>query len=115
MREDENVFEHGHASEWAWNLERAPDAAPGDRVCREPLDPISVEPDLAAVGRSEPADHIEERGLASAVGTDETRDRALADGERAAGERFDAAEALRDAGDRQEWSRGRFPRGSAVR
>ena len=46
MREDENVFEHGHASEWAWNLERAPDAAPGDRVRREPLDPISVELDL---------------------------------------------------------------------
>src|SRR2546422_166203 len=108
---DEHVFQHGHPSEGTRDLERAPDAAPGDRVRREPVEAIGAEPDLAAVGGHEAADHVEERRLAGAVRSDETRDRAFADGERAAAERFDAAEALGDAGDAEELGRGRFPRG----
>src|SRR5439155_3054889 len=101
--------QHGHPSERPRNLERASDATPGDRVRRESVEPIGAETDLAAVGGCEAGDHVEERRLARAVRPDEPGDRTLADGERAAGERFDAAEAFGDAGDGQEWSRGRFP------
>src|SRR5438876_610424 len=80
-----------------------------DRMRWMPVEPIGAEADLAAVGRREPADHVEERGLAGAVGSDEARDRAFGDGECASGERFDAAEALGDAGDGQKWRRGRSP------
>src|SRR6266850_7010002 len=97
--------------DWSSDVCSSDLATPGDRVRREPVEPIGAEPDLTAVGGDEAADHVEERRLAGAVRSDETRDRALADGERAAGERFDAAEALDDAGDGEELGRGRFPRG----
>jgi len=84
-------------------------------VSGKPVETIDAEPDLAAVGGHEAADHVEERGLARAVRSDETRDRTFADGERAAGERLDAAEALGDAGDGEELSRDRFPRGLGAR
>jgi len=83
-------------------------------VSGKPVETIDAEPDLAAVGGHEAADHVEERRLACAVRSDETRDRAFADGERAAGERLDAPEALGDAGDGEELSRDRFPRGLGV-
>jgi hypothetical protein len=81
----------------------------------KPVETIGAETDLAAVGGREAADHVEERCLARAVRSDETRDRTFADGERAAGERRDAAEALGDAGNGEELSRDRFPRGLGAR
>jgi hypothetical protein len=80
-------------------------------VRREPIEAIVAEPDLAAVGRCQARDDVEERRLARAVRSDETGDRALADGQRAPGERLDAAEALGDPGDGEQRSRGGFSRG----
>jgi hypothetical protein len=77
----------------------------------EPIETIVAEPDLAAVGRCEARDDVEERRLAGAVRPDETGDRALADGQRAPGECLDAAEALGDPGDGEQRSRGGFSRG----
>jgi len=74
-----------------------------------PIETVGAETDLAAVARREPADHVEERGLAGAVGSDEARGRAFGDGECASSERFDAAETLGDAGDGQQWRRGGSP------
>jgi len=84
-------------------------------VRRESVEPIGAETDLAAVGGREAADNVEERRLARAVGADEPRDRAFPDGERAAGERLDAAEALGDAGDGEELTRDRVPRARGAR
>src|SRR5439155_18566825 len=77
---------------------RAPDTKPRDGVGRQPVETIGAETDLAAVGPREAADHVEERRLARAVRTDETRDRAFGHGKGAAGEGLDAAEPLGDAG-----------------
>jgi hypothetical protein len=77
----------------------------------EPIETIVAEPDLAAVGRRQARDDVEERRLARAIRSDETGDRALADGQRASGERLDTAEALGDPGDGEQRSRGRFSRG----
>jgi hypothetical protein len=68
-------------------------------VHRKLVETIGAETDLAAVGPREAADHVEKRRLARAVRSDEARDRAFADGQRATGQRFDAAEPLGDADD----------------
>jgi len=81
----------------------------------KPIEAVGAETDLAAVGGHEAADHVEERGLARTVRSDEARDRAFADGERAAGKRLDAAEALGDAGDGEELTRDRIPRARGAR
>src|SRR5207245_10430603 len=93
--------------ERAGDLEGATDPAAGDGVRRQAVESIGAETDLATVGGREAADHVEERRLARTVRSGEARDRAFADGQRAARERLDAAEPLGDAGDRQEWSRDR--------
>jgi hypothetical protein len=77
----------------------------------KPIEALVAEPDLAAVGRCEARDDVEECRLTGAVRSDETGDRALADGQRAPGERLDAAEALGDPGDGEQRSRGGFSRG----
>src|SRR5262249_15596776 len=86
---------------------RARRSPPGDRVGGEPVEPLVTEADLAAIRSDEAADHVEERRLASAVRPDQTGDRSLADRERAPVERLDAAEALGDPCDGEQWSRGR--------
>ena len=106
---DEHVFQHGHPGQRPRDLERAPDPEPRDGVGRQPVETIGAEADLAAVGPREAADHVEERRLARAVRTDETRDRAFGHGEGAAGEGLDAAEALGDAGDGEQLGRDRSP------
>src|SRR5262249_55750098 len=100
---DEQVFEHRHSPERAGDLKGAPDTAPGDCVRRQAVETIGAQTDLAMVGGREATDHVEERRLARAVWSNEARDRSLGDRQRAAGERFDAAEAFGDAADRQEW------------
>jgi hypothetical protein len=112
---DEHVFQHGHPSERARDLERASHATPGDRVGRKPIEPIDAEADLTVISGRETADHVEERRFPRAVRADEARDRAFADGERAAGEGFEAAEAFGDVGDGEQWSRGRFLRDLGAR
>jgi hypothetical protein len=109
LRVDHHVLQHRHPSERPRDLERARDSPPRDRVGGEPIEAIVAQTDLAAVGWCEAADHIEERRLARAVRSDETGDRALADGQRASGERLDTAEALGDPGDGEQWSRDGSP------
>src|SRR5262249_54948709 len=107
----QHVLEHGHPTERPRNLEGARYPSLGDRVRGKPVETIAAEPDLAAVGRCEARDHVEERGLARAVRSDEAGDRALAHGERASGERLDAAKALGDPGDGKQRSRHGSSRG----
>src|SRR5262249_57270133 len=89
-----------------WSARATP---PGDRVGRQPVEAVGAETNLPAVGPREAADHVEERGLARAVRPDEAGDRAFGDGERAAGERLDAAESFGDAGDAEQLGRDRAP------
>ena len=61
------------------------------------IDPFPLEIDLSFVEALHSGDQIEERGFAGAVRTYESRDLARLQGERAALNRRDAAEALRHA------------------
>ena len=73
---DEHVLERGHALEEADVLERAPDAALGDRVRRLAGDVVAVEDDLARGRLVDAGEHVEERRLAGAVRPDQADDRA---------------------------------------
>src|SRR5262249_44378240 len=53
---------------------RAADAEPGDAVGLQLLDRLTLEDDIARGRGNNPAEHVEERSLAGAVGTDHTED-----------------------------------------
>jgi hypothetical protein len=89
---EEQVVENGEARDAAGDLEGAGQARPGDAVGAPGGDVASVEADLAAVGRDDAGDALEQRGLAGAVGADQRGDRAGLDVEIGAGERADAVE-----------------------
>src|SRR5208282_5438626 len=64
---DPDAFEHGEVREHFGDLEGPHDAASHASHDRAAADVFSVEPDLTRGGREEPADQVEERGLAGAV------------------------------------------------
>ena len=70
------------------------------------VEAMRPEADLPRVGRDEPADGVEERGLAGAIGPDEAGDGAGCDVDGAPGERRHAAEALGDVDHREQRARG---------
>jgi hypothetical protein len=76
-----DVLLDGHVEEEPQRLERARDAELGDPVRLEPDDVPPVEEDVAAVGRVDPGDEVEERRLPGAVGADHAHDLALVDPE----------------------------------
>ena len=71
---DLHVLEHGQAREDVGALEGARQAEPADRVRRPPGDVAAAEIDAAGVRDQVPGDHVEQRGLARAVGADDRRD-----------------------------------------
>ena len=88
-------------------LERAPDAETRKMVRPVSQQVVAVEADVAGGRIIDPADHVEDRRLAGAVGADEADDLVLPDVDRHSGESLDAAKTLRDVAQRQQ-GRGRF-------
>ena len=99
---DLDVVDDRHRGEQGRRLKGAPDAERGDVRRRGAVERPAVEPDVAAVRPVEPAQAIEQRGLAGAVRTDQADDAARGDGEAHVLERDDAAEAHGDVGDFQQ-------------
>ena len=82
VRTDHHVLHHGERGEQREVLERARDPGPRDPVRREREQVVPVELDAPSVRLVEPADAVEQRRLASAVGPDERADLPLVDRER---------------------------------
>src|SRR2546421_7101487 len=87
-----HVLEDGHAAEELCRLKRAAEAAGSDRAGLEADERHAVETDLAAVGRVDAADDVQQRGLARAVGADDAKDLSFVQSQVDAVERDDAAE-----------------------
>src|SRR5439155_10304874 len=97
QRREQDVLEHGHAPEELRRLEGPRDAARGDLVRPQPIDPFAGEPDLAGVRAIEAGEQIHRRRLARAVGADEAPHLARANGKREIVHRDQAAESLGEA------------------
>jgi hypothetical protein len=96
---DDDIVERGHLAEQPEVLERARDAAADPRARREMIQNRAVEADGPLVRPQETGDHVEDRGLAGAVGSDQAADLAAFDRERALVERPQAAETLGNSAD----------------
>src|SRR5213594_283190 len=90
---DHHVLEHGERREQREVLEGAADAEVGDAVRRQRQQRAVAEADVPPLWRVEPAQAVEQRRLAGAVGADEPDDLALGHVEGDAVERDDASEA----------------------
>mmetsp|Transcript_1047 Transcript_1047/g.2758 ORF Transcript_1047/g.2758 Transcript_1047/m.2758 type:complete len:297 (+) Transcript_1047:2737-3627(+) len=98
---DHHVLQRRHLGEEADVLEGARDAGLGDLVHRLRRVGRAAEREAAAVRHIKPGDHVEEGGLASAVGADQAVDLARADLDADVGQGLHAAEALGRAADVQ--------------
>src|SRR5437667_8626587 len=74
-----------------------------DRVGREAGDLLAAEPDGARRARERPRDAVEGRGLSRAVRPDEPEDLAVPDPEGDRAQRREAAEALRQPANRENY------------
>src|SRR4029077_17097713 len=79
---DADIVEHALRGEEREVLESSADADLGDAVGRPPEHRLALEQDFAALGGVEPADTVEQRRLAGAIGADEAEDLALFERER---------------------------------
>src|SRR5260221_14174007 len=102
MAADQNILADRHVAEQREVLEGAANAEPGHGAPRQRQQRASVEPDVAPAAVIDPADAIEQAGLARAVGPDQAADLALSDRERYAVERHHAAEMQGDVLDGQQ-------------
>src|SRR5262249_14246516 len=91
-RRHPHVVEDAHAREETDVLKGPSDTETDDLVCPGPTDRPAVEDQRAGRGGQESGDHVEERGLARAVGTDQGEDRMPRDRERDLVERAEPAE-----------------------
>src|SRR5207249_2109788 len=80
-RPDHDVLQHGQVGKRAHDLEGPADAATADRAGTKPGDGFVAIPHVAAVGREEAVQHVEERRLAGPVRPDHAEDLTTADGE----------------------------------
>ena len=76
MRTYHHVFAYWHGPEHGQVLERATQAQPGHAMGRYGGKRTAFEQDIAALVVVEPAHAIEQRGLAGAIGADQTADAA---------------------------------------
>src|SRR6185295_12658121 len=74
------VIQHRHARKQSNVLKRARDAARGDLIRTQTVDALTVEVNRAGRRLVDAGEQVEDRGLARAVGTDETVDLALLHG-----------------------------------
>lgn len=81
MQADLNVILHRHGVEQANVLERTGNTHAVDLIDRLARGVLTVEQDGAVRGLVHLGEQVEDRGLASAVGADETGDLGLADGQ----------------------------------
>jgi hypothetical protein len=96
VRADHDVLEQRHGREQREVLERAGDAVVGDAVRLDAQQIGAVEVESAGGRLVDPADDIEHRRLARAVGSDQPANLTLVDRERQTVERDDATEAQGD-------------------
>ena len=96
MPADADIVEHRLRREQRQVLKGAADADLGDPVRRAVDDRAPLEQDVAAIGRVETADAVEQRGLAGAVRADQAEDLSRLDREGDAVKGDDAAEAKGD-------------------
>ena len=73
----QHIVEDGHAPERARDLICPPDAQSGDLVRILPAQLMTVDLDPSTVGNQLPAQHIDKRCLAGAVGADDSADLTL--------------------------------------
>ena len=98
---EHQVVEHGEAAEQGDVLERARHAERRDLARRPARDVAALEHDAAGIRLVEAGDHVEQRGLAGAVGADDREDAALGDVDRHAVDGGDAAEVLGNVRNRE--------------
>jgi len=91
-RADDDVVEHRKSGERLDELEGAADARGADLVGTKALDRLSIEKNLARIRREHAGDHVEDRGLARAVGPDQPVDAALRHLERGLADGLQSAE-----------------------
>ena len=107
LEAERDVVVHGHVLEGGVVLEHEADAA----LLRRPAgDVLAVDEDRAHVGRLEPGDDPEQRGLAAAARAEERGERSRRDLHRDVVERDEVVEPLRDASGRRSTSVPRFLR-----
>ena len=94
LEADGDVLGDREGREDAGVLERASEADGGPAVGPPPGDVDTLQEDATAVEREQAGDEVEDRGLASAVGADETQDRVGLEREGDVVDRDDAAEPL---------------------
>ena len=92
MGADADIVEHGKVWKQRDVLERPPDADLGDPVRRPRQNAAAFHQDVAGGRLIQPAQAVEQRGLAGAIRADQSEDLSLVHVERHAGERDDAAE-----------------------
>src|SRR5665213_3746314 len=105
-----DVLPRRHGAEESEVLEGAADAERGDAMARHREEIAPLEPDRPAFRLVEPAQAVEQRRLAGAVGADEAADRTACNRKRDLVERDNAAEPDGYAGDVEE-RRSRLRRG----
>jgi len=97
-----DVVDDRHAIKQRHVLERAADADARNGMTRLTQDRAALEQDVASVGHVEAGKAVEERGLAGAIGADETDNLARRHVEGDAVQRHDTAEADRHAAHAQQ-------------
>ena len=102
MPADHHVLEGRHGAEQADVLEGASDAGAGHLMHRGGLVGSALEREVAGVGRVKAGDHVEEGGLAGAVGPDQAVDLTARDLEAHIGQSLQPAEALAHTAHRQQ-------------
>ncbi len=102
QRSDDDVVLDRERRERPHVLKGAADAAPGDLVRASAVDPLARKRDGALVGTQHAGNHVEQRGLAGAVGADHGKDLPGQDLAADAIDRAQSAEAFAHALDRQQ-------------
>src|SRR5262249_20820755 len=101
-RGDDQVFEHGHAAERLWNLERARHAGAAAPLGRQMRNVRSGEADAAGCARDRSIDDVEQGGLAGAVRPDDAERLAFFEREIDSISYHHGAEAFADALERED-------------
>ena len=103
MRPERDVLQHAAGGQQLHVLEGAREAQRGDAPRRQMVRWRTEQPDAPRGRRSHAADHVEQRGLAGAVGADQRDDLAGMDGEADIAVRGEPTEVARDRLQREQF------------